>query len=453
MRSASPMQFVRRFLPVLPIALAYGCTDAPTAVAPRAAPPVQFAAGPTVIVTNTDDAGAGSLRQAILDAPAGATIQFEAAIAGQAIVLSSGELVIDKALIIEGPVPEGMTVSGGLNSRVFWIKSTGIAVFRNLSIVDGRDKFGGGILVEGRAVIDHSLVANNEARDVDGGGIYAANAADLTLVNSTVSGNTSPNVGGGIVAGEGLSIRNSTIANNTAARGGGVFMSSGSLSLRNSIIAGNASSMVGFENCSIDPSVQTVLAGRNISDNDSCGIGLTMTVANPHLGPLANNGGPTKTHAIGIGLAVDRGLDCTESTDQRYVARNKGPTCDLGAFEFDSHATIAIAYNPSATVDTKTGKVTVSGTIVCSQSANPTVDFTVSQTQKTTGRFTTIVQAAGLFSIQPCGPTPSSWSVTLTPTSGKFAAGTATGSASLAVVPPGFLSASTTSSLKLFQVK
>lgn len=86
-----------------------------------------------------------------------------------------------------------------------------------------------------------------------------------------------------------------------------------------------------------------------------------MTVGNPNLGPLASNGGPTRTHALGIGLAVDRGLDCTESTDQRYVARNKGPTCDLGAFEFDSHATITVAYNQNATVDTKTGKVTVSG--------------------------------------------------------------------------------------------
>jgi hypothetical protein len=65
----------------------------------------------------TDDAGAGSLRQAIIDAPDGATIQFDAPIAGQTIVLTTGELATAKTLTIEASAPTGMTISGDLRDR------------------------------------------------------------------------------------------------------------------------------------------------------------------------------------------------------------------------------------------------------------------------------------------------------------------------------------------------
>jgi predicted outer membrane repeat protein len=172
--------------------------------------------------------------------------------------------VIDKALIIEAPVPAGN------------------AVLRNLSI-------------------DHSLVANNEAREVSGGGSYAANAADLTVVNSTVSGNTTPQDGGGILAGEDISIRNSTIAHNAAARGG-VFMASGRLTLRNSIVADNASSDAGTENCFIGATVQTVLAGRNISNDVTWALAAlgspteARAAADRAVVALANGYGPANQH-------------------------------------------------------------------------------------------------------------------------------------------------------------
>ena len=49
-----------------------------------------------------------------------------------------------------------------------------------------------------------------------------------------------------------------------------------------------------------------------------------MIVADPRLKQLADNGGPTKTHAMFYSAAVDGGAQCTETTDQRYVARNQG---------------------------------------------------------------------------------------------------------------------------------
>ncbi len=121
MPSVSPVRLFRRLVPVLPMVLFHGCRDAPSPVGPSATARPLFAVGPTISVTNTDDAGAGSLRQAIIDAPEGATIRFDAGIAGQTVVLSTGNLHITKALTIEGPVPAGMTFSVGLCSRVFLV--------------------------------------------------------------------------------------------------------------------------------------------------------------------------------------------------------------------------------------------------------------------------------------------------------------------------------------------
>src|SRR5436190_18847208 len=78
----------------------------------------------TLIVTTTADSGAGSLRQALADANNGDAIQFDPALNGQAISLTSGELAIDKNITITGPGPNLLAVSGpsGLNViRIFHV--------------------------------------------------------------------------------------------------------------------------------------------------------------------------------------------------------------------------------------------------------------------------------------------------------------------------------------------
>ena len=79
----------------------------------------------TITVTNLNDAGVGSLRQAIMVAAPGDTIEF--GIAGT-IVLSSGELVVDKDLIINGPGPANLAVDGNSASRVFNITAGSVAI-------------------------------------------------------------------------------------------------------------------------------------------------------------------------------------------------------------------------------------------------------------------------------------------------------------------------------------
>src|SRR3954468_2816788 len=65
----------------------------------------------TITVTNGNDSGSGSLRQALADANDGDTIQFDAALNGQTITLTSGELVVADSITISGPGPTLLAVS------------------------------------------------------------------------------------------------------------------------------------------------------------------------------------------------------------------------------------------------------------------------------------------------------------------------------------------------------
>jgi hypothetical protein len=438
----------RRLLTVLPLAVfIYGCSDPSTAPAPRIDAKPHTLLAPVVTVTNTDDAGPGSLRQAILDAEPGSTIQFDAAVAGQTIALSTGPLLIDKSLTIEGSAPNGMTISGSLVDKVIVTSSSTDVTLRNLSIVDGKSTSpGGGILAGGNLTLDHSLVANNEAVGKGGGGILLNNAAStLVLLNSTVSENVSL-AGGGIFAVGYVVSRNSTIVGNVAvAEGGGLLADA--VSLRNTIIANNTADT--RANCSVLVS-SSAYFGTNISNDATCGFGL---VADPVIGPLAANGGPTRTHALLISSpAIDGGTACTEASDQRYVARPQGSSCDVGAFEFNAFRPVTLTVNPNVAVNAKTGTATVAGTISCNGPAATPIRVVLSQTQKTTGKFTTIVQATVGIPFT-CVSTPTSWSMQLAPATGKFEPGAATGTVSTLSVPGGYLPANVVASLKLFQVK
>src|SRR5262245_9037415 len=99
-----------------------------------------------ITVTNANDSGAGSLRQAIIDARDGATIKFSSTLNGDKIILTSGELDINKNLQIAGPAPGELTVSGGGSSAVFVITTDGLNVtISGLTIADGSATSGAGI--------------------------------------------------------------------------------------------------------------------------------------------------------------------------------------------------------------------------------------------------------------------------------------------------------------------
>src|SRR6516165_8422096 len=98
-------------------------------------------------VTNLDDAGAGSLRQAIIDTPAGGTVDFQPGLSGT-ITLTTGELLINQDLTIAGPGADVLTVSGNNASRVFHIAATSTVEIAGLTVTHGSagpSGVGGGI--------------------------------------------------------------------------------------------------------------------------------------------------------------------------------------------------------------------------------------------------------------------------------------------------------------------
>lgn len=149
-------------------------------------------------------------------------------------------------------------------------------------------------------------------------------------------------VGGGLYISSFASVNNTTITNNTAEDdGSGVYVistgPSGSVRFKQTIIASNA----GSSNCvRVTPITSD---GHNLDGGDSCGFTSTgdKQNTNPLLASLADNGGPTKTHALQTGSpAIDGGThDGCPSTDQRGIQRprdgdnNTTTICDIGAFE------------------------------------------------------------------------------------------------------------------------
>jgi hypothetical protein len=248
-------------------------------------------------VTNTQDSGAGSLRDTIAAAASGDTIQFDAALNGQMITLTSAGLLIDKDLTINGPGANQLTVqrstaNGTPAFRIFNISSGSntsayTATLAGLTIANGNSpESGGGIYFYGRELtIANCVISGNSA--VNGGGIYGSSGlaspsviitnsvisgnsaaygggiyihqvgfisylnqpGRLTMTNSTISGNVATSLGGGLLNTGVSTITNSTISANVAtqdaAGGGGGISNEGSLTVANSTISGNSASLGG----------------------------------------------------------------------------------------------------------------------------------------------------------------------------------------------------------------
>jgi hypothetical protein len=246
------------------------------------------------------------------------------------------------------------------------------------STIDGNiSRFGGGIINKyGEVSLVNSTVSNNQATE-EGAGILClgwftlSDVSRIHLINSTISGNISP-VGAGIdFAGE-LEGINLTIAYN---EGGGIRATSNiwTFSLINSLLAYNQG---GNCNISVKGSFTT-----NLSDDPTCS---GFIVADPLIGPLASNGGPTMTHALLPGSpAIDAGSDVLGlKTDQRGSLRpfdgdgNGVAKIDIGAYEFDQKPIpsvtpiLHLVNTPTATA-TSTSTATATGKIFFTPLQNP----------------------------------------------------------------------------------
>ena len=150
-------------------------------------------------VTTTNDAGPGSLRQAILNAsPVDTEIVTFAPNVTNTIRLTTGELVVNKPLVIDGPGARMLRISGNGSNRVFHLTG-GSVLLSGLTIANGwASDYGGGILVDaGSHTISQCHIVSNTA-GLGGGGILAQSNSSLTVNSSSITHNQAAFAGGGI---------------------------------------------------------------------------------------------------------------------------------------------------------------------------------------------------------------------------------------------------------------
>jgi Ca2+-binding RTX toxin-like protein len=250
---------------------------------------------------------------------------------GGAVFSKYGSLIVDSSVISNNnAVDEGGGIATKYSSKV---------VINNTT-VSGNESYesGGGGMVTGEAdtvVVTDSTFSGNttdvEEESGGAGGAIAAYGSTTLVANSTLSGNSAYD-GGAIAAanfeyqdvGSKFTVRNSTIAGNDAVADGGGLVSYGDTPVfsTNTIVANNTAGDEG-------PNVSGELDAAFTLVNDPAGAAINETTpgsnvigVDPQLGPLANNGGPTQTHALLSGSpALDAGNGTGSNHDQRAQAR------------------------------------------------------------------------------------------------------------------------------------
>jgi len=364
----------------------------------------------TITVTNTNDSGPGSLRQALVDANDGDTIDATGVFG--VITLTTGELIVDKSVTINGAGADLLAVDGNTTSRVFHIDVPSQTVtISGLTMRNAHSNFGGGIFNSGLGMltITNSTLRGNTA--AFGAGIF--NGAMLVIVNSTISDNMTGADGAGIynVNGNTVMITNSTFSGNIASGTGSVCVNNGPLQIANSTLSGNSARFfggifnegtlqigdtilnAGASGANIYNSGGTVSSlGYNLSSDDGGGYlngpGDQINT-DPLLGPLQNNGGSTFTHALLPGSpAIDAGdpnFTPPPFFDQRgpNFWRVRNNRIDVGSFEVQAGATPT----PTATATaspTPTPTAMVTPTASVPPSPTPTATATPTATSTST---------------------------------------------------------------------
>ncbi len=178
----------------------------------------------------TPVANSCSLRDALAAATTnGDVIVFDAALSGQTISISQGNLTVSAGITITGLGSANLTIDAASTSRIFYISnsSDGAEVaISGLSMINGSvgRRYGGGIFDKhvGDLTLNDVSVTGCDARY--GGGVYKEYDGTLEIVDSTISDNSASKGGGALyTAGVGdLYITNSTFDGNTAGSGAGV---------------------------------------------------------------------------------------------------------------------------------------------------------------------------------------------------------------------------------------
>lgn len=282
--------------------------------------------GANLTVTNCNDSGPGSLRQAMLDAHNNTRIEF--AMACSTITLTSGALtdpntdslkIVAPIRAVAGRAQPSITIDAATHSRVIEHRSGGALELYGLALVNGRTSAikGGCIYANGRVSLTGVTVSGCAALGTSstaalGGGIWSDDEVDL--VHSTVSGNVAQAGSGGYAYGGGvftpyaLYTQFSTISGNAATGfgyGGGA-STLGRVAITSSLVSGNSAAYGAGLALFGGPDVGSgdlYLHDSTVTDNSASGfaggieVGADLSIYNS---TIANNTGQTAAHANGV---------------------------------------------------------------------------------------------------------------------------------------------------------
>src|SRR5215208_6222946 len=285
---------------------------------------------------------------------------------------ATGDLDLTKSVTIAGSGARATVIDADGGDRVFDIKTGVTALISDVTVTGGCvDGNGGGIASAGLLTLLRDTVSGNHAllaSSGNGGGIDSSGT--LTLTQTEVSGNGAYN-GGGIEFGGTLSLTNSTVSGNTAGGpgsngdGGGISGSAGAtLTATGTTIVGNSAfnglgsgggisasmatlggtivannlahetnqSATYADNCSVGT---IVTQGSNLTDTTDCNLASPSDQQNVPvlLGPLADNGGETDSHAVPAASKALNSSAVCPATDQRGATRRASVACEVGAYE------------------------------------------------------------------------------------------------------------------------
>ncbi len=461
------------------------CGD-PTVVAQPEFAARRTLSGTTIVVTNTNDVGAGSLRDAIDLSIDGDVITVDPSLSGATIELVNA-IRVDRSTVIEGPIG-GVTIKATANAMAVLMygstgaevltmkrvtvtggKKSGIVILRGSMqledcVVEGNEgESAGGInVVAGSLSLLNSIVRNNTSIE-EAGGVDIKNGATATITNSTISGNSSLENGGGLRASGGITVTNSTVSGNTSRFSGGGLYAGAVVVVSNSTFSGNnaptgSNIMAAFQialehttvvgnssgtsvnpdgvifarnsiftspiaNCGLGSSM--TLEGVNLFSDNSCSVtGAVPIIADAKLGPLAIDGPTAVHHLLFNSPAINAATRCYVTVDQRGAPRPQGPACDLGSVEEAIQLVVTPTTSASATINSKTGVVLISGRVTCSVDGAVSFNATLEQAQKS-GKVNFVLKATTPVQAT-CVNGAALWSAFTVPTSGAFANGTAT---------------------------
>lgn len=306
----------------------------------------------TITVMNSTDSGPGSLRQALADAADGDTINFNSSLNGQTITLTSGELLVNKSLIIIGPGANTLAVDANHASRVFHIASGKDVTISGLSITNGSAPnyyFGGGVYNDhANLTVSNCTISGNSVVGGFGGGI-CNDLGTLTVSSTTFSGNSGWYGGGGIAVytsdpsgSATVTMTNCTLSDNSASYGGAIYNEFGTMTVSNCTVSGNS----------------TTFGAGGIENGGATGIG-TMTLNNSTVsgnsasnytdtgGGIQNNGTLTITSStisgnstVGAGGGIGNNWGATLTMANSTLSGNSAGR--VGGGICNDHATLKI---------------------------------------------------------------------------------------------------------------